>query len=181
MRTRLKAAFDRFIDVRPDSDEEAALRLHDLRVDIAVDLMGFTRDARTGILALRPAPVQVNYLGLNATMGADYIDYILADRCLNNQQGNPKDQQHGVDHVPHFSLLVTRSEATNHIGHADSPQSVSQRLFEKMTLMGLHREAVPSKLKGQHHDSDCGNPARNGATGNTLPIRVQSLQTHQKI
>ena len=82
MRTRLKAAFDRFIDVRPVSDEEAALRLRDLRVDIAVDLMGFTRDARTGILALRPAPVQVNYLGLNATMGADYIDYILADRYV---------------------------------------------------------------------------------------------------
>jgi protein O-GlcNAc transferase len=82
MRTRLKAAFDRFIDVRHDSDEEAALRLRDLKVDIAVDLMGFTRDARTGILALRPAPVQVNYLGLNATMGADYIDYILADRYV---------------------------------------------------------------------------------------------------
>jgi protein O-GlcNAc transferase len=82
MRTRLKAAFDRFIDVRHDSDEEAAVRLRDLKVDIAVDLMGFTRDARTGILALRPAPVQVNYLGLNATMGADYIDYILADRYV---------------------------------------------------------------------------------------------------
>jgi hypothetical protein len=81
-----------------------------------------------------------------------------------NQQGKPNDQQHGVDHVPHFSLLVTRSEATNHIGRADSPQSVPQRLFEKITLMGLHREAVPSKLKGQHHDSDCGNPTRNGAT-----------------
>jgi hypothetical protein len=103
-------------------------------------------------------------------------------RYGNNQQGNPKDQQHGVDHVPHFSLLViTCSEATNHIGRADSPQSVSQRLFEKMTLMGLHREAVPSKLKGQHHDSDCGNPARNGAAGKNLPIRPQSLQTHQKI
>jgi protein O-GlcNAc transferase len=82
MRTRLKAAFDRFIDVRHDSDEEAVLRLRDLKVDIAVDLMGFTRDARTGILALRPAPLQVNYLGLNATMGADYIDYILADRYV---------------------------------------------------------------------------------------------------
>jgi protein O-GlcNAc transferase len=82
MRTRLKAAFDRFIDVRHDSDEEAAWRLRELKVDIAVDLMGFTRDARTGILALRPAPVQVNYLGLNATMGADYVDYILADHYV---------------------------------------------------------------------------------------------------
>ena len=102
-------------------------------------------------------------------------------RYRNNQQGKPKDQQHGVDHVSHFSLLATCSEATNHIGRADSRQSVSQRLFEKITLMGLHREAVPSKLKGQHHDSDCGNPARNGAAGNTLPIRPQSLQTHEKI
>jgi hypothetical protein len=47
--------------------------------------------------------------------------------------------------------------------------------------MGLYWEAVPSKLKGQHHDPDCGNPARNGAAGNILPIRPQSIQTHQKI
>jgi protein O-GlcNAc transferase len=79
-RTRLKRAFSRFIDVRHESDRHIAALLHDMRVDIAVDLMGFTRDARTGIFARRPAPIQVNYLGYPATMGAEYIDYIIADR-----------------------------------------------------------------------------------------------------
>jgi protein O-GlcNAc transferase len=79
-RTRLKGAFSRFIDVRHESDQHVAALLHDMRVDIAIDLMGFTRDARTGIFARRPAPIQVNYLGYPATMGAEYIDYIIADR-----------------------------------------------------------------------------------------------------
>jgi protein O-GlcNAc transferase len=82
MRDRLKEAFSRFVDVRQASDRQIAQQLRDQEVDIAVDLMGFTRAARTGILALRPAPVQVNYLGYPATMGADYIDYIIADRFV---------------------------------------------------------------------------------------------------
>jgi protein O-GlcNAc transferase len=82
MRGRLKAAFSQFIDVRHASDRQIAQQLRDRELDIAVDLMGFTRNARTGILALRPAPVQVNYLGYPATMGADYIDYIIADRFV---------------------------------------------------------------------------------------------------
>jgi protein O-GlcNAc transferase len=82
MRSRLEAAFDRFVDVRSIGDRAAANLLRDLEVDIAVDLTGFTRDARSGILALRPAPVQVNYLGFPGTMGADYMDYIIADRFV---------------------------------------------------------------------------------------------------
>ena len=56
------------------------MRAH--QVDIAVDLKGFTKDARTGIFAFRPAPIQVNYLGYPGTMGADYIDYLIADKIL---------------------------------------------------------------------------------------------------
>jgi len=51
-------------------------------VDIAVDLTGFTEGARTQIFAGRAAPVQVNYLGFPATMGAPYMDYLLADRFV---------------------------------------------------------------------------------------------------
>jgi protein O-GlcNAc transferase len=80
MRRRLKVAFDQFIDVDQKSDLEAAKLLCALDVDIAVDLMGHTREARPGIFAWRPAPVQVGYLGYPGTAGADCIDYILADR-----------------------------------------------------------------------------------------------------
>ena len=82
MRQRLLAGFHRFIDVRNRSDLAVALLSRELGIDIAVDLKGFTQNFRTGIFACRAAPIQVNYLGYPGTMGADYIDYIVADPIL---------------------------------------------------------------------------------------------------
>jgi predicted O-linked N-acetylglucosamine transferase (SPINDLY family) len=82
MRQRLSAAFSRFIDVRQKSDSDVARLSRELRVDIAVDLKGFTQDNRTNIFAERCAPVQVSYLGYPGTMGAPYIDYIVADQTV---------------------------------------------------------------------------------------------------
>ena len=79
MRTRLVAAFDEFIDVREKSAAEIAPLSRYMEIDIAVDLKGFTQDSRTEIFARRAAPIQVNYLGYPGTMGADYIDYLIAD------------------------------------------------------------------------------------------------------
>ncbi|MEM9566787.1 MAG: tetratricopeptide repeat protein, partial [Cyanobacteria bacterium P01_E01_bin.34] len=92
MRQRLVNAFDRFIDVRHLSNLDAARQLRKLEIDIAIDLKGYTRDARTQILAHRPAPIQVSYLGHPGSMGADFIDYILVDLFI-----VPPDQQ------PYFS------------------------------------------------------------------------------
>jgi predicted O-linked N-acetylglucosamine transferase (SPINDLY family) len=82
MRARLENAFEHFTDVSGMSDSEVAAQLRDWEVDIVVDLKGFTKDCRPGILAFRPAPIQVNYLGYPGTMGADYMDYIIADRIV---------------------------------------------------------------------------------------------------
>jgi predicted O-linked N-acetylglucosamine transferase (SPINDLY family) len=82
MRSRLRRAFDRFLDVRTRSDQEIAEVLRDLEIDIAVDLTGFTGFARTSILARRVAPVQVSYLGFAGTMAASYVDYIVADHTV---------------------------------------------------------------------------------------------------
>ncbi|WP_019141866.1 tetratricopeptide repeat protein [Noviherbaspirillum massiliense] len=82
MRERLQSAFDRFIDVREKSDLEAARIMQALEVDIAVDLKGFTENSRLGILAHRPSPVQVSYLGYPGTTGADYVDYAICDKHL---------------------------------------------------------------------------------------------------
>src|SRR5579883_713719 len=79
MRRRLEAGFDRFLDVREMSDLDIARKVRDLEIDIAVDLKGYTDECRTGVLARRPAPIQVNYLGYPGTMGASFIDYILVD------------------------------------------------------------------------------------------------------
>jgi protein O-GlcNAc transferase len=82
MRQRLKASFDHFIDAKTFNDEQIANLVRSSEVDILVDLMGFTADSRAGSFARRPAPIQVNYLGYPATMGASYISYIIADQTL---------------------------------------------------------------------------------------------------
>ena len=82
MLARLKQAFDRFIDVRGESDDAVAKLMRSLEIDIAVDLKGFTHGARTRIFAARAAPIQVSYLGYPGTMGASYIDYLIADHVL---------------------------------------------------------------------------------------------------
>jgi protein O-GlcNAc transferase len=82
MRARLEHAFERFIDVERRSEDEIAQLIREMEIDIAVDLMGYTGDCRPAILNLRPAPLQINYLGYPGTMGADHIDYIIADRVV---------------------------------------------------------------------------------------------------
>jgi protein O-GlcNAc transferase len=82
MRQRLEYSFDHFIYVTPLSDEEIASRIRETEIDILIDLKGFTQDSRTNVFALRPAPIQVNYLGYPGTMGASYIDYIIADQTV---------------------------------------------------------------------------------------------------
>lgn len=76
---RVRKAFDNFVDVSARSDLEAASLMRELEVDIAVDLTGYTAHLRSGIFALRAAPVQVNYLGYAGTLAAPYMDYIIAD------------------------------------------------------------------------------------------------------
>lgn len=80
MRQRLEVAFDRFIDVSNESDQTIAELARRLEIDIAIDLGGFTADFRTGIFAFRAAPLQVNFLGYPGSMGAKYMDYLIADQ-----------------------------------------------------------------------------------------------------
>ena len=79
---RVKASFDRFIDAPTQTDQAIAELIRGLEIDIVVDLNGFTRNSRLGVLARRPAPIQVNYLGYAGTMGADFYDYIVADATV---------------------------------------------------------------------------------------------------
>jgi protein O-GlcNAc transferase len=82
MRERLKNSFEQFIDAETWKDDKIASTIKDAQIDILIDLKGFTQNARTGIFARRPAPIQVNYLGYPGTMGADYIDYLIADQAV---------------------------------------------------------------------------------------------------
>ena len=82
IRKRLEGAFDRMIDISRLSDHDAARTVHAAGVDILINLNGYFGDHRMGVFAHRPAPIQVNYLGFPATLGAPYMDYILADRIV---------------------------------------------------------------------------------------------------
>jgi protein O-GlcNAc transferase len=97
---RLRGAFDKFIDLRKMTDDKAAKRIKADRIDILVELKGYTKGARTGISAQRPAPVQVSFIGFPGTMGAGYIDYVIADPFV-----LPMDQQpfysEKIIHLPH--------------------------------------------------------------------------------
>ena len=79
---RLMKAFDVFDDVSSMSDKDVALLARQDQIDIAIDLNGHTEDSRTAIFAHRAAPLQISYLGYPGTMGADFIDYIIADHML---------------------------------------------------------------------------------------------------
>ena len=76
---RLRRAFHEFVDLREMTDTEAAKRIKTDRIDILVELKGYTKGARTGIAAQRPAPLQVSFVGFPGTMGASFIDYVIAD------------------------------------------------------------------------------------------------------
>ncbi len=79
---RVSKAFNQFIDVNGMSDIDIAKLSRELCIDIAVDLTGHTQYARTGIFSYRVAPIQISYIGYLGTMGANYYDYIIADKTI---------------------------------------------------------------------------------------------------
>lgn len=89
IRRRLVAGFDHFSDLKPLGYDAAAQAIYNDQIDILVDLKGYTQNARAEILARRPAPVQVNYIGYPGTMGANFIDYVIADRFIIPPEQHP--------------------------------------------------------------------------------------------
>jgi predicted O-linked N-acetylglucosamine transferase (SPINDLY family) len=96
MRARLRQAFERFLEVRGQSDFKVASLLREIETDIVVDLTGLTGAGRPGILIHRPAAIQVQHLGFPGSMGADHIDYILADRVVIPEADRAQYREHVV-------------------------------------------------------------------------------------
>jgi predicted O-linked N-acetylglucosamine transferase (SPINDLY family) len=118
MRRRLENIFDRFIDVRDRSDRDVAALSRSMEIDIAVDLKGFTTDSRSGIFASRAAPIQVSYLGYPGTMGANYIDYLIADRTLIPNA----EQQYFAEKIVYLPNSYQANDAT---------RGISDRIFTR--------------------------------------------------
>lgn len=119
MHRRLSAGVDRFTDVRDMSDSAVAALSRDLEIDIAVDLNGLISNNRIGIFSHRAAPVQVNYLGYPGTLGADFIDYILADATV---IAEPRDYAERVMFLPDCYQVN------------DAQRHVADRLFSRSEL-----------------------------------------------
>ncbi len=125
---RIARAFDQFIDVQGKSDREIVDLSHELDIDIAVDLGGHTAGSRTNIFSMRAAPVQINYLGYPGTMGASYIDYIIADKIVIP----PNTQSEYSEKV----ICLPNSFQAN-----DSQRAISDRQFTRAEL-GLPQNGV---------------------------------------
>lgn len=121
VRQRLVAAFDHFIDLQHTPHVAAAQRIYDDKIDILVDLKGYTGDTRTDILVNRPAPIQVNYVGYPGTMGADFIDYIIGDSFV-----TPLDQQ------PFFSERIVQ------LPHSYQPNDTKRQIDERIPTRELY-------------------------------------------
>ena len=126
MRLRVSAAFDQFFDVRLKSDKEIAELSRSLGIDIAIDLKGLTQNQRIGIFSYRVAPVQVSYLGYPGTMGAPYIDYIIADKTLIPEESQ-KHYSEKIVYLPHSYQVNDRQRV------------IAQRAFSREEL-GLPKE-----------------------------------------
>jgi len=82
VREKLKNSVDVFKDVIDLNDKDIAMLARADRINIAIDLKGYTKNSRTGIFAYRAAPIQINFLGYPGTLGANFFDYIIADLTL---------------------------------------------------------------------------------------------------
>ena len=118
MYDRISSAFGGIHDLNGRSDHEAVALSRQLGIDIAVNLNGFTDHQRTGLFQKRCAPIQVNYLGYPGTMGASYMDYIIADRVL-----IPEEEQ---THYAEKTVDLPGSFQAN-----DSQRRISDRLFTR--------------------------------------------------
>jgi len=126
IRARIARGFDRFLDLRAETDAAIAGRLADLGVDIAVDLKGHTKDNRFGIFARRPAPVQISYLGYPGTTGGAYMDYVIADPIV-----LPQDQQQfWAERIIHLPGCYQVNDAQRRIA-AESPSRAACGLPEQ--------------------------------------------------
>jgi protein O-GlcNAc transferase len=128
MRRRAQQAVEVFHDVRTLSSREIAELARKDGIDIAIDLMGHTENARSEIFAHRAAPIQINYLGYPGSWGAPFMDYIIADRTL-VPEGHEQHYSEKIIYLPHTYMP------------SDDEREISDRPVTR-TQMGLPKQGV---------------------------------------
>lgn len=117
---RVRAAADHYRDVRSLTDAEAAQLMRSDGIDIAIDLKGHTQDSRMQILAYRPAPLQLSFLGYPGSSGADFIDYVIGDPVVTP-----------IEHGAHYSERIAQ------LPHSYQPNDSLRALPPKPTRAEL--------------------------------------------
>ena len=118
MNIRIKAGVDHFHDVNKMSHKEIAELARSLEIDIAIDLTGFTAEARTDVFAMSAAPIQVNYLGYTGSMGVKYLDYLIADD-ITIPKRSMSNYSEKIVHLPNSYMVH------------DSQSKLSNRVFSR--------------------------------------------------
>ncbi|MBT8562335.1 hypothetical protein G6717_07090 [Polynucleobacter paneuropaeus] len=117
-RQRLRKVFDEFIDISELSDQEAVSLVRTTKIDIAVDLGGYTENSRIGVFERRVAPIQVSYLGYLGTLGTGHMDYIFAD-----QEVIP------IENEQYFAEKIARLPNCFQIN--DSKRLISEKIYSR--------------------------------------------------
>ena len=120
---RIRAACERFVDMRAMSAQQMAQQIHADGVDILVDLKGQTFGNRLGVFAHRPAPIQATFLGFPGTSGAEYIDYVIGDRWVTP-----------LEHADHYSEKIAQ------LPHSYQPNDSQRRRLPPGTAAGTRAQ-----------------------------------------
>ena len=114
MNMRIRSAVDQFHEVKLLSDQEIVKLSRSLKIDIAIDLAGFTQGSRTGVFAMLAAPLQLSYIGYLGSMGADYYDYLIADKIIipTEKQRYYKEK---IIYLPHFQANDSKEKYNSDI------------------------------------------------------------------
>lgn len=133
---RIAKGCDRFVNLSGKTDMDAAYTIHHDQVDILVDLMGYTGDNRPGIFATRPAPVQVSFLGFPGTTGADFMDYLIADKTVFPE----KEENFAAEslvYMPHTYQVNDRDQEISEKGFTREGENLPE---EKIVFCCFNRE-----------------------------------------
>ena len=160
---RIKKSVDQWVDINGLTDDQAAAKITADGIDILVDLNGYTRDARTKVFALRPAPIAVNWFGFPGTMGTPYHHYVIADgtiippgdeiyyseRVMRLPCYQPNDRKRVIaPHCPSRSEVGLPENAVVFCSF-NGMQKITQRVFQRwMTILGRVPNSVLWLLTG---------------------------------
>lgn len=118
VQTRIQQGCDTYRNLSGSSADNIAQSILDDQIDILIDLAGYTSAAQPAVLATRPAPIQISWLGYLGTSGSDFIDYIIADDTVLPPQ-LARDYTERIIRLPHFLVTSPLPEAEQHPSRVD--------------------------------------------------------------